>query len=32
MPDEILIIAQHCHDRGDSDNIFGELKNQWGSI
>jgi hypothetical protein len=30
MPDEILTIAQHYRDRGDSENCFDELKNQWG--
>lgn len=30
LPDEILTIAQHYRDRGDSENIFDELKNQWG--
>ena len=30
MSDEILTIAQHYRDRGDSENCFDELKNQWG--
>jgi hypothetical protein len=30
MQDEILSIAQHYRDRGDSENCFDELKNQWG--
>ncbi|QVW34159.1 transposase [Geobacter sulfurreducens] len=30
MPDEILTIAQLYRDRGDSENCFDELKNQWG--
>lgn len=30
MTDEILTIAQHYRDRGDSENCFDELKNQWG--
>ncbi len=30
LPDEILTIAQHYRDRADSENIFDELKNQWG--
>jgi len=30
MQDEILTIAQHYRDRGDSENCFDELKNQWG--
>lgn len=30
LPDEILTIAQHYRDRGDSENCFDELKNQWG--
>jgi len=30
MQDEMLTIAQHYRDRGDSENCFDELKNQWG--
>ena len=30
MDNEILTIAQHYRDRGDSENCFDELKNQWG--
>ena len=30
LPDELLAIAQHYRDRADSENIFDELKNQWG--
>ena len=30
LQDEILTIAQHYRDRADSENIFDELKNQWG--
>lgn len=30
MQDEILTMAQHYRDRGDSENCFDELKNQWG--
>lgn len=30
LPDEILTIAQHYRDRGDCENCFDELKNQWG--
>jgi hypothetical protein len=30
LPDEIITIAQHYRDRADSENIFDELKNQWG--
>jgi hypothetical protein len=30
LPDELLTIAQHYRDRGDSENCFDELKNQWG--
>jgi len=30
LPDEILSIAQHYRDRGDMENNFDELKNQWG--
>lgn len=28
--DEVLTIAQHYRDRADCENIFDELKNQWG--
>lgn len=30
LPDEIMTIAQHYRDRADCENIFDELKNQWG--
>lgn len=30
LTDEILTIAQHYRDRGDCENCFDELKNQWG--
>ena len=30
LSDEISSIAQHYRDRADSENIFDELKNQWG--
>jgi hypothetical protein len=30
LQDEVLTIAQHYRDRGDSENNFDELKNQWG--
>ena len=30
LQDEIRTIAQHYRDRGDSENNFDELKNQWG--
>jgi hypothetical protein len=30
LPDETRTIAQHYRDRGDSENNFDELKNQWG--
>jgi hypothetical protein len=30
LPDEVLTIAQHYRDRADCENIFDELKNQWG--
>jgi hypothetical protein len=30
LPDEVRSIAQHYRDRGDSENNFDELKNQWG--
>jgi len=30
MRDEVWTIAQHYRDRGDSENNFDELKNQWG--
>jgi len=29
MQDEVRTIAQHYRDRGDSENNFDELKNQW---
>lgn len=30
LDDEILTVAQHYRDRGDAENPFDELKNQWG--
>ena len=30
LTDEVRTIAQHYRDRGDSENNFDELKNQWG--
>lgn len=30
LSDEIITIAQHYRDRADSENVFDELKNQWG--
>lgn len=30
LSDEVLTLAQHYRDRGDSENNFDELKNQWG--
>lgn len=30
MEDDILTLAQHYRDRGDAENNFDELKNQWG--
>lgn len=30
LTDELLSIAQHYRDRGDCENCFDELKNQWG--
>jgi hypothetical protein len=30
LGDELLTIAQHYRDRGDCENCFDELKNQWG--
>ena len=30
LSDEIISIAQHYRDRADSENVFDELKNQWG--
>lgn len=30
LKDEILTIAHHYRDRGDAENNFDELKNQWG--
>lgn len=30
LKDEISVIAQHYRDRADSENVFDELKNQWG--
>ncbi len=28
--DHVMTVAQHYRDRGDSENTFNELKNQWG--
>jgi hypothetical protein len=30
LEDDILALAQHYRDRGDAENNFDELKNQWG--
>jgi Transposase DDE domain group 1 len=30
MKDDIFTLAQHYRDRGDAENSFDELKNQWG--
>jgi hypothetical protein len=30
LTDEVLTVAQHYRDRADSENVFDELKNQWG--
>ena len=30
LESEIITIAQHYRDRADSENVFDELKNQWG--
>ena len=30
LQDEVRTVAQHYRDRGDSENNFDELKNQWG--
>ncbi len=30
LPDDLLALTQHYRDRGDSENVFDELKNQWG--
>jgi hypothetical protein len=30
LADEVLTVAQHYRDRGDVENNFDELKNQWG--
>jgi hypothetical protein len=30
LPDEVITITQHYRDRADCENIFDELKNQWG--
>ena len=30
MNDDIFTLAQHYRDRGDAENNFDELKNQWG--
>lgn len=30
LTDEVLTITQHYRDRADSENVFDEMKNQWG--
>jgi hypothetical protein len=30
LPDELCTLAQHYRDRADMENVFDELKNQWG--
>ena len=30
LPDEVRTVAQHYRDRGDAENNFDELNNQWG--
>ncbi len=30
LKDDVDVIAQHYRDRADSENVFDELKNQWG--
>jgi hypothetical protein len=30
LEDELLTVSQHYRDRADAENIFDELKNQWG--
>lgn len=30
LPDEVISIAQQYRDRAGSENVFDELKNQWG--
>jgi len=30
LTDEVRVVAQHYRDRGDAENNFDELKNQWG--
>ena len=30
LPDDVVAIAQHYRDRADCENVFDELKNQWG--
>ena len=30
LTDEVLAISQHYRDRADSENVFDEMKNQWG--
>ena len=30
LPDELVTLAQHYRDRADMENVFDELKNQWG--
>ena len=30
LPDSLMTIAQHYRDRADCENVFDEMKNQWG--
>ena len=30
LPDDVMAIAQHYRDRADCENVFDEMKNQWG--
>jgi hypothetical protein len=30
LPDDVMTIAQHYRDRADCENVFDEMKNQWG--
>lgn len=30
LADDLVALTQHYRDRGDSENVFDELKNQWG--
>lgn len=30
LPDDLVALAQHYRDRADMENVFDELKNQWG--